>query len=137
MTVMVRESLDVERIISLENNINPSIVLKIRVSKRKCHMLVSNYRQWKGTSPMCTFNSRNDDDAISRFNCMTKIWENVVNTELEVTIIGDVNIDRLESNDTESRADLRNLIPILKKFQDDHNFTLLNKVSAMDRDPLC
>ena len=78
-------------------------------------------------SPMCLFNDRKDEETIQRFICVVKIWEDAVNTGHPVTIIGDINIDTLKGKDPKSRADLKNLIPILKKFQDDFNFAILNK----------
>ena len=77
LTIMVKSKIDFERVIALENCINPSIVLKIKTSKNKCHYVIGNYRQWKGTSPVCNYNTRKDEDCIARFNDMVKIWTNV------------------------------------------------------------
>ena len=75
---MVKNTVGVERLVSLENNINSTIVLKVRTSVQKFHILVCNYRQWKGTSPHCNYNSRNENDAILRFKDMIDIWEKLL-----------------------------------------------------------
>ena len=58
---------------------------------------------------------------------MIKLWEKVIDLGLPTTMIGDINIDRHEPNDPESRPDLKNLIPILRAFQMSKNVTLINK----------
>ena len=57
---------------------------------------------------------------------MITLWTNVSNLGLPTTILGDINVDRLEENDPKSRADLKNLIPKLKTFQNDKNFSSMN-----------
>ena len=105
--------------------------MNVKSSKSKHHMIIANYRQWKSTSVSCEYSSRNDEDAVKRFKDMTDIWSNVV--KLGKHIFGDINIDRLESNDPENRPDLRNLIPILKEFQSDHNIILKNNKATRFR----
>ena len=51
ITVLVKDTIEVKRLVNMENNINPSIVLKVNTSSRKHHMIIINYCQWKGTSP--------------------------------------------------------------------------------------
>ena len=127
LSVLVNKKLEVQRLTNLENNINPTIVLTVKTSAKKHHTVVANYRQWKGTAPTCDFNERNDDHSIKRFKEMLKVWEEAIKLGNPTTIVGDINIDRHEPNDPESRADIKNLIPMLKDFQSNHNVVLTNK----------
>ena len=58
---------------------------------------------------------------------MTKIWTDVLIKGKPTYIVGDINIDRIESNDPERRQDIKKLIPILTNFQKDNNVILTNK----------
>ena len=102
LTVMVKDGNDVQRLPNLENNVNPSIILKIKTGPRKFHILISNYRQWKGTSPGFPYNSRSDAHAQLRLREMINLWQNCNKLGHPTSIIGDSNIDRLEVNDPES-----------------------------------
>ena len=117
LTVLVKADLDIIRLIDLENQINPVIILKIKTAKNKNHILVCNYRQWKGTSPQCNYNSRLDSDCIARFKQMLLLWRRSCKAGARCTIIGDINIDRLPENDPSNRPDLKNLIPLLLEFR--------------------
>ena len=127
LTIMIKNKYDCERQTTLENDINPTIVLKLEISKVKHHFIIGNYRQWKGVSPQCSFNNRSEEDSIKRFESMTKIWTDVLIKGKPTYIVGDINIDRIESNDPERRQDIKKLIPILTNFQKDNNVILTNK----------
>ena len=58
LTVMIKEHLEVQRLTRLENNINPSIVIKVKTGSRKSQVIIANYREWKGTSPGYSYNDR-------------------------------------------------------------------------------
>ena len=126
LSVLVKSNFEFERKVELENDINPTIVINVKTSLRKNHTLVANYRQWKGTAPSCSFNGRIDDHAVKRFIEMTNVWKSALAMNNPTTILGDINIDRLEVNDPVSRQDLKNLIPILKDIQSSHNLVLMN-----------
>ena len=70
LTVLVKSCFECEREFSLENETNPTIILKLKISKNKYHQIIGNYRQWKGVSPDCLYNSRSEDDSIRRFEDM-------------------------------------------------------------------
>ena len=127
LSVLVNKNLEVQRHNNIENDINPTIVLTVNTSAKKHHTLVANYRQWKGTAPNYNYNLRTDDHAIERLKEMTKVWESAIQLGNPTTIVGDINIDRYEPNDPESRPDLKNLIPILRDFQIQNKLILVNK----------
>ena len=133
LTVLIKAELECERDLSLENDINPTIVLKLKASKNKHMYIIGNYRQWKGVSPTCPYNSKSEDDAVNRFEDMISIWTNTVNKKRPTYILGDINIDRREENDPENRPDLKRLIPILTEFQKTHKFILTNKKATRHR----
>ena len=126
LSVLVKCNFEFERKIEFENDVNPTIVLNVKTSLRKHHTIIANYRQWKGTAPGCTFNGRHDDHSVRRFKEMIKVWEAALAQNNPTTIFGDLNIDRYEPNDPESRPDLKNLIPLLKDVQSNHNLVLIN-----------
>ena len=126
LTVLINETFEVERKISIENDINPSMVFLMKTSARKSHMLIANYRQWKGTAPSYPYNERKDDHAVPRFKEMIKVWEKSIALGNPTTIMGDINLDRFEPIDPESRADIKNFIPLLMDFQAPNSISLQN-----------
>ena len=133
LSVLIKENLTFQRMISSENEINPAIIIKLKMANNRYHCTVSNYRQWKGTSPQCHYNTRNDQDCISRFSDMITMWKKSAGLGYPTYICGDINIDRLEENDPMRRNDLRNLIPLLNDFQSSNNFSLVNKKATRQR----
>ena len=64
---------------------------------------------------------------------MLKIWENVL-SKGEITVFGgDLNIDRLPSNNPSSRPELKRLIEALVEFQTKHNVGQLNHKATRHR----
>ena len=125
--MMIKQKFSHERFESLENDTNLSSVIKLNLSKQKYHYIIGNYRQWKGSAPLCRYNSRLDEDCQKRFQDMIKIWEKVLEKKKPTLILGDISIDRMECNDPESRQYLKNLIPIMETFQKDNNVVLVIK----------
>ena len=126
LTVMIKDTHSFERMIKLENEINPCMVIKFKLSNNKYHNIVCTYRQWKGTAPLCSFNSRIDGDCILRLQELIKVWTNTINLGNPTFICGDINVDRFEANDPMRRSDLRNLIPLISDFQSTNNVVLVN-----------
>ena len=55
---------------------------------------------------------------------MTKIWDSVINKGNPIFIVRDLNIEQLETNDSERGPDLEALIPILQNVQKENNLVL-------------
>ena len=130
---MVKNDLKFERLAFLENEINATIVLKILKTKKKAIFLVANYRQWTGSSPSCTFNSKDNADSLKRFKLMLQIWESVLTLGGLTIIGGDLNIDRLPSNNPVSRPELKLLIEALVDFQTSKNLIQMNHKATRHR----
>ena len=97
--MMIKEKFNFERIIEVENDINASIAIKSKISRFKSHNIVGNYRQWKGTSPACLYNTHKDNHCVKGFDAMLDLWSNVIKMGHPTMIIVDTNIDRLSQND--------------------------------------
>ena len=78
LSIYVSKELEVERMSDLENNINSTAVLRIRRKRRKWTYVIGSYRQWKGTSELCPYNSRNRQDCLRRFKDLLKIYTAVL-----------------------------------------------------------
>ena len=63
LTILIDEEIDFERCSSLENEINSTAVIKIRRSHKKYEYFIGNYRQWQGTSSLCSYSSRRNEDS--------------------------------------------------------------------------
>ena len=80
----------------------------------------------KGTSAVCTYNSRRRNDCIERMTNLIYIYTKVLKTKSYCLICGDVNIDRHPPNNPDQRHDIKDLIPILDNFLADNRVAVLN-----------
>ena len=94
----MHKSLEYRRRLDLENDINCSIVIQVRRSKKKWTSIIGSYRQWTGMSPTCPFNGRSRQEGLLRFEKLIDLYEKVISEGHDTVIGGDLNIDRLKEN---------------------------------------
>ena len=109
-----------------ENDVNSTVVVKIKRKRKNWTIFVGSYRQWKGTASNCTYNSRSLPHFILRMKDLIKLYEDVANLSLDQVIAGDLNIDRFKENNPEQRKDIKNLIPMLEDFMAEFNVVQMN-----------
>lgn len=125
LVMLIKKEIEYERKSSLENEINCIIVINIKKSKKGAK-IVGVYRQWTGTSGVCNYNGKDRASGLKRFKDMINVLEEVVNAPGDTTICVDFNLDRLKSNNPESRNDIKFHIPIFEEFNKIQNRSKTN-----------
>ena len=133
ISMMICKSLEYERLLDCENDINTAIVIRIKRLNKKWSNIMGIYRQWQGSSASCAFNGKDRTSALERFRELIKIKEKVMKLPGEKLFAGDYNIDRLPQNNPIDRQDLKLLIPELENFIASHNLVQLNWLATRHR----
>ena len=126
LAILIHKRYEYERCSDMENNVNCTMVLKILRKSKNPLKLVGVYRQWKGTSDMCSYNGKDRLSSLQRFRDLTKIITEVSNLPGETILAGDFNVDRFQPNNPERRNDLKLIIPEFEECLANNDLTLIN-----------
>ena len=126
IAVFVHKDVIYERLKDYENEINPMIVLKIRISSRQYLHLVCIYRQWNLLSNLKTPTSHKLKEQMARLDSILEVVKELRDNNKQVVLNGDINIDLLDKNDPNSKYNLRKLTEKYKEVIDDTGLCQMN-----------
>merc|ERR1711954_159988 len=124
--MLICKSLEYERKLDCENDINSTLIIRIRRINKKWTNVIGAYRQWQGTSATCNYNGKDRSSSLLRFKDMIRVFEKAMSLPGQKLFGGDLNIDRLPENNPIDRQDLKLLIPELMNFQESWKVTQIN-----------
>ena len=127
ITVIINPNITYTRMTELEGEETTDIWLKVKTSPRKYVYILCWYRQWHILSELDP--DENSGHIKNQLDCIERVLkpiEKLSDQGASLLVAGDLNIDQLEVNDPDSRADLKQLNQILIKYKNIASLQQLN-----------
>ena len=130
VTMMIHTSVEYTRLHNMEDDMLSTIWLKIKTSKKGYMYTMGIYREHRYPKEMGIQCSEKKQRQIERFQRIIQQIKSI--KQNKILMIGDVNCDMLESNNSMGRHDIKEMIQHYTEFLEDNKFTLMNKKATRD-----
>ena len=94
--LLIHESIQYKRRLDLEKPYLAIIICDLKLNNKINTTVTSIYRQWSIPKSI-TINNNHMESPINRYKCIIDICENIIKNNKEMIIIGDDNIDTIQS----------------------------------------
>ena len=129
-----------DRLSQLEEDDISIIWIKLKKGPWKNLIIGGYYRQWRLPHQSGVDNSGSTTSQLLRFKRFLNQVSNARKICNDVVILGDINIDIHDKNDTMAKYGMKELLEVYKSYMINNNFTVLNdepaRYSANDRPSL-